>query len=60
MGLILPLFFTQNPLCEFEQQKGRKCDPGLITAGVAISANGKHRADKEVSVLFPVGCFVRC
>lgn len=42
------------------KKKDRKCDPGLITAGAAISENGEHRADKEVSVLFPVGCFVRC
>lgn len=52
--------FTQNPPRGFKQQKGRKCDPGLITAGAAISENGEHRADKEVSVLLPVGCFVRC
>lgn len=51
---------SQNPLREFKQQKDRKCDPGLITAGAAISENGEQRADKEVSVLFPVGCFVRC
>lgn len=50
---------TQNPLRGFKQQKDRKCDPGLITAGAAISENVEQR-DKEVSVLFPVGCFVRC
>lgn len=53
--------FTQNPLRVIQTaEKGRKCDPGLITAGAAISENSERRADKEVSVLFPVGCFVRC
>ncbi len=51
---------TQKPSREFKQQKHRKCDPGLITAGAAISENGERSADKDVSVLFPVGCFVRC
>lgn len=63
MGWGLPTVspvLTQNPFREFKQQKHRKHDPGLITAGVAISENGERRADKEVSVLFPVGCFVRC
>ncbi len=50
----------RTPLRRFKQQKDRKCDPGLITAGAAVSENGEQRADKEVSVLFPVGCFVRC
>ena len=59
-GLTVPPVLTQNPLHGFKQQKDRKCDPGLITAGAAISENCKHGADKEVSVLFPVGCFVRC
>lgn len=41
-------------------QKGRKCDPGSITAGVATFANGEPGADEEVSVGLPVGCFVKC
>lgn len=56
----VPPVLSQNPLREFEHQKDRKCDPGLITAGSTISENRERRANKEVSVLFPVGCFVRC
>lgn len=60
-GGAAPASLSQNPLRVIQTaEKGRKCDPGLITAGAAISENSERRADKEVSVLFPVGCFVRC
>lgn len=57
---VVAFILTHNALHPFEQQKDRKCDPGLITVGAAISENSEQRADKEVSVEFPVGCFVRC
>lgn len=57
---VVAFILTHNALRPFEQQKDRKCDPGLITVGAAISENSELRADKEVSVQFPVGCFVRC
>lgn len=51
---------THNALHIFERHKDRKRDPGLITVGAAISETSEQRADKEVSVRLPVGCFVRC
>lgn len=57
---VVSFILTHNALHIFERHKDRKCDPGLITAGAAISENSEQRADKEVSVRLPVGCFVRC
>lgn len=57
----MSFILTHNALHIFERHKARKCDPGLITVGgAAISENSRQRADKEVSVRLPVGCFVRC
>lgn len=57
---VVSFIFTHNALHICDGHKDRKCDPGLITVGAAISENREQRADKEVSVRLPVGCFVRC
>lgn len=52
---------TQDPLRGFKLLKDRKRDPVLDNSGGSYFWKRRlRRADKEVSVLFPVGCFVRC
>lgn len=39
---VVSFILTHNALHIFERHKGRKCDPGLITVGVAISENSQQ------------------